>query len=136
MNALTANSIKNLDKLHLPPSSRDAGEQLERMIHALITDYGAEKVIAFGSIVHGDVTEHSDIDLCIVRDHPPTCTHPSMDAGMILSKLKTTLSKDLLICTPRQMKEAEAAPFGVMEEVIHHGITLYERQSTESSGLA
>ena len=59
-----------------------------------------------------------------------------MDAGMILSKLKTTLSKDLLIRTPRQMKEAEAAPFGVMEEVIHHGITLYERQSTESSGLA
>ncbi|MCX6867835.1 MAG: nucleotidyltransferase domain-containing protein [Verrucomicrobia bacterium] len=106
------------------------------MLHALISDYGAEKIIAFGSIVHGDVTEHSDIDLCIVRDHPSACTHPSLDAGMLLSKLKTTLSKDLLIRTPQQMKDAEAAPFGVMEEVIRHGITLYERQSTESRGLA
>ncbi|MCX6879318.1 MAG: nucleotidyltransferase domain-containing protein [Verrucomicrobia bacterium] len=136
MNALVSDPIRNLDRLHLPPSRRDAREQLERMIHALISDYGAEKIIAFGSIVHGDVTEHSDIDLCIVRDHPPTCTHPSLEAGMILSKLKTTLSKDLLVRTPRQMKEAEAAPFGVMQEVIRHGITLYERQSTESRGLA
>lgn len=127
MNPPILDRIKNLDKLHLPPSLNDAREQLERIIQALISEYGSEKIIAFGSIVRGDVTQHSDVDLCIVREHPSTSTHPALEAGLILSKLKTTLSKDLLIRTPQQMKQASMAPFGVMYEVIHHGITLYER---------
>lgn len=127
MNTMTSDRMKNLDKLHLPPSSHDARAQLERMIQVLIADYGAEKIIAFGSIVRGDTTKHSDVDLCVVRDHPPACTHPALEAGLILSKLKTTLSKDLLIRTPQQMNEAAKAPFGVMQEVLNHGITLYER---------
>lgn len=127
MITLPLDHIKNLERLHLPPSSGDALAELKSIIQLLIAEYGAEKIIAFGSIVRGDVTKHSDVDLCIVRNHPPTCTHPALEAGLILSKLKTTLSKDLLTRTPQQMKEAELAPFGVMQEVIHHGITLYER---------
>ncbi|TAE90910.1 MAG: nucleotidyltransferase domain-containing protein [Verrucomicrobia bacterium] len=119
--------IENLEKLHLPPSPSDAREQLERIIQTLITDYHCEKIIAFGSIVRGQPTIHSDIDLCIVRDHSRSCTHPTLEAGLVLSKLKTTLSKDLLVRTPQQMRQAEKEPFGVMQEVIQHGITLYER---------
>ncbi|MBI4025053.1 MAG: nucleotidyltransferase domain-containing protein [Verrucomicrobia bacterium] len=48
-----------------------------------LPDDGAEKIIAFGSCAHGKATEHSDIDLCVIREHPSGCTHrPGMPVSL------------------------------------------------------
>ena len=119
--------FQNLDKLHLPPRPADARAHLERMLAALVEDYGAEKIIVFGSCVRGGVTEHSDVDLCVIREHPPGCTHPGFEADMAVAKTWPLLAKDILVRTPGQFHKASERPFGVMDEVIHHGLTVYER---------
>lgn len=119
--------FQNLEKLHLPPGPADPREELERMLAALVEDYGAEKIIVFGSCVRGGVTMHSDVDLCVIRAHPPGSTHPNFEAGMAVAKVHTLLSKDILVRTPAQFRKASERPFGVMDEVINHGLTVYER---------
>ena len=119
--------FQNLDTLHLPPQPADARAHLERMLTALVEDYGAERIIVFGSCVRGGVTEHSDVDLCVIREHPPGCTHPGHEAGMVIAKTRAPISNDLLVRTPAQFRKAREHPFGVMDEVINHGLTVYER---------
>jgi hypothetical protein len=121
--------FQNLDKLHLPPLPSDGQRQLERVLTALVTDYGAERIIAFGSCVRGDASEHSDVDLCVVRDHAPGVTHPQLEAGLCVARTRPRISTDLLVRTPGQFQQAVVSPFGVMEEVIRNGVTLYERRS-------
>lgn len=119
--------FQNLDKLHLPPRPADARAHLERMLDALVEDYGAEKIIVFGSCVRGGVTEHSDVDLCVIREHPPGCTHPNLEARTAADRYQPLISKDILVRTPMQFSKACARPFGVMDEVINHGLIVYER---------
>ena len=119
--------FQNLDKLQIPPGPADPRAALERMLTALVEDYGAEKIIVFGSCVRGGVTMHSDVDLCVVREHPPGCTHPQLEALTVAGQANVLLSKDILVRTPAQFQRAAEKPFGVMDEVINHGLTVYER---------
>jgi hypothetical protein len=82
----------NLDRLTLPPRPMDAREQLERVLTALKEDYGAEKIIAFGSSVRGTATEHSDVDLCVIRKHPPGTTHPDLDSNLAVGHRRPRIS--------------------------------------------
>ena len=122
-----ATVFQNLDRLHYPPRPANARTELEKILHALVEDYGAEKIIAFGSTVRGGVTEHSDFDLCVIRQHPPGCTHPGLEADLAVAKRETLVSKDILVRTPAQIAAEKPKPFGVMDEVLNHGITVYER---------
>jgi hypothetical protein len=112
--------FQNLDRLYYPPRPKNARAEVEKILQALVEDYGAEKIIAFGSCVRGGVTEDSDIDLCVVREHPPGCTHPALEAGLAAGGVGTLVSKDILVRTPRQLAEAARRPFGVMEGCISH----------------
>jgi len=120
-------SFQNLDRLHYPPRPADARRELEKILHSLVEDYGAEKIVAFGSSVRGGMTEHSDFDLCVVRDHPPGCTHPGLEVDLAVSRTRPLVSSDVLVRTPPEYQAARRDPFGVMDEVVNHGLVLYER---------
>ena len=120
-------AFQNLQRLHYPPRPANAREEVEKILHALVEDYGAEKIIVFGSAVRGGMDEHSDIDLCVIREHPPGCTHPARDAGLAAARAGTLISKDILVRTPEQIEAARQRPVGVMDEVLNHGVTVYER---------
>jgi predicted nucleotidyltransferase len=119
--------FRNLESLHYPPRPENARAEVEKILRALVEDYGAEKIIVFGSTVRGGVDEHSDIDLCVIREHPPGCTHPSQEAGEAVGRAHALISKDILVRTPAQIEAARKRPFGVMDEVLNHGVTVYER---------
>jgi len=119
--------FQNLQSLHYPPRPENARAEVEKILRALVEDYGAEKIIVFGSTVRGGVDEHSDVDLCVIREHPPGCTHPGWDADMAVAKARARISKDILVRTPAQIEAARTRPFGVMDEVLNHGVTVYER---------
>ena len=120
-------TFKNLDRLHYPPRPANARGEVEKILRALAEDYGAEKIIVFGSVVSGAVTEHSDIDLCVVREHPPSCTHPSLEARQAASRHRPLISRDILVKSPAQFRNESKTPVGVMVDVIERGITVYER---------
>jgi predicted nucleotidyltransferase len=117
----------NLDRLHYPPRPANARAEVEKILTALVEDYGAEKIIAFGSTVRGGVTEHSDIDLCVIRQHPPGCTHPGLEARLAAGRYQPLISKDILVKDPAQYRLESAHPIGAMQEVVEHGLTVYER---------
>ena len=120
-------AFQNLDHLHYPARPENARAEVEKILRALVEVYGAEKIIAFGSTVRGGVTEHSDVDLCVIREHPPGCTHPTLEAGLAAGRANALVSKDILVRTPAQIAAARQRPFGVMDEVLNHGLTVYER---------
>ena len=117
----------NLDRLHLPPRPANARAELQKILCALVEDYGAEKIIVFGSCVRGTATEHSDVDLCVIREHPPGCTHPGLEADLAVGRTMALISKDILVRTPGQFEKERQKPFGVMDEIVNHGLTVYER---------
>ncbi len=119
--------FQNLQALHYPPIPTNARAEVEKILEALVDEYGAEKIIVFGSAVRGGMDAHSDFDLCVVREHPPGCTHPAYDAGMAVARARTLVSKDILVRTPKQIEAARKRPVGVMDEVLNHGVTVYER---------
>ena len=119
--------FRNLQSLHYPPSPANARAEVEKILRALVDEYGAEQIIVFGSAVRGGVTADSDIDLCVIREHPPGCTHPALDAGLAAARAGTLVSKDILVRTPDQIAAARQHPRGVMDEIINHGVTVYER---------
>lgn len=123
----TSSVFQNIDRLHLPARPPNAQEELLKILTALVEDYGAERIIAFGSCVRGSVTEHSDVDLCVIRDHPPDCTHPGLEADLAVSRVRPLISSDILIRSPDQFDAARRRPFGVMDEVVRNGLVLYER---------
>ena len=117
----------NLDRMHYPPRPANARAELEKILCALVEDYGAEKIIAFGSTVRGGVTEHSDFDLCVIREHPPGCTHPTLEARQAAGRYSPLVSKDILVKSPAQYRSEAMRPVGAMQEVVEHGLTVYER---------
>lgn len=119
--------FQNLDRLHYPLRPANARAEVEKVLHALVDEYGAQKIIAFGSAVRGGVTEDSDLDLCVIRDHPPGCKDPGLEADLAVAKRLPVVSTDILVRSPAQFALAARRPFGVMDEVINHGLAIYER---------
>ena len=117
---------KNLERLTLPPQPADAMGHLVRILDALVDIFGAQKIIVFGSCARGTATEHSDVDLCVVRDRRPGCTHPTREASSAAGTAHALLSKDILVRDSSQFEKACREPFGIMEEVVRHGIPVYE----------
>lgn len=119
--------FQNLHLLQLPSWPPNAEKELHKILLALTQDYGAERIIAFGSCVRGKPSADSDVDLCVIRRHPPDCTHPRRDASLAVLRTGCRLATDLLVLTPEQWNRHQQSPFGVHAEILEHGITLYER---------
>lgn len=117
----------NLDRLTLPSRPSDARAHLERVLEALVEDFGAEKIFVFGSCVRGTATEHSDVDLLVIRSPKPDCTRPTYDALTAAAKARPLISTDILVRTPDDWLEKQRRPFGVFDEIVHHGLLVYER---------
>jgi predicted nucleotidyltransferase len=46
-------------------AARQAESDLERIVNLLVRRFGAERIIVFGSLVRGDFSDESDIDLAV-----------------------------------------------------------------------
>lgn len=117
----------NLFRLTLPSWPADAKMQFGIVFTALIEDYGAGKIVAYGSSARATSTEHGDMNLCLVREHPAGCTRPAFDALASASKVRPLISTDILVRTPDLMDAARRRPFGVVDEELSHGLSHYER---------
>jgi predicted nucleotidyltransferase len=104
---------------------------VQRTVEALAEDFGAQEVWLFGSVAAGQGTEHSDIDLLVVRPARPGSPRPSVEARLCLFRRGISHPFDLLVLTPEGWSQARQHPFGVYEEVLTHGIKLYERRSQQ-----
>ena len=111
---------------------RDASDRRKRNAHIkklcgqIAREFKPEKIILFGSQAYGKPTAESDIDLLVVMPYKGS---PFRQAGEILKRVIPSvgvLPIDLVVRTPKQVKERLAIGDQFMNEILERGKVMYE----------
>lgn len=90
---------------------------------ALAREFSPQRVVLFGSHARNDARVDSDVDLLVIM---PRVTRPISLAAEMVTRLRPRFAVDLLIRTPKQIRERLAANDFFLRNVIESGETLYE----------
>ncbi len=103
--------------------SRLQGE-LDRYLELLTRDDPPERIILFGSLATGRLSEWSDLDLIVIRE----TSQPFLERiKTILSLLKPQVGVDLLVYTPQEFEQLCRERCFFRDEVLAKGKVVYER---------
>ncbi|MGD8786802.1 MAG: nucleotidyltransferase domain-containing protein [Phycisphaerales bacterium] len=86
-------------------------------------EFGAERVILFGSYARGIVTEDSDVDLLVIGPFKGRSVDKSVEIRM---KLRPVFPIDLLVRTPEKVRQRMEMGDDFMREILEEGKVLYE----------
>jgi len=95
---------------------REFSEQIGR-------EFGAERVVLFGSYARGTVTEDSDVDLLVICAFEGKSVDQSVKIRM---KLRPQFPMDLLVRTPEKVRQRIEMGDDFMREILEEGKVLYE----------
>jgi len=88
---------------------------------------GVEKVILFGSYARGNPTPDSDVDLLVIWDTQRSRTQRSLAVSKLFHNREFPM--DIVVRTPRQIKEALLRQDCFIQEVLSTGEVLFEKES-------
>ncbi len=100
-----------------------AMRQIEEFGQRIGREFGAERVILFGSYARGEITEDSDVDLLIVGLFEGRSADKSVEIRM---KLRPKFPIDLLVRTPEKVRQRIEMGDSFMKEILEEGKVLYE----------
>lgn len=100
-----------------------AMSQIEQFGRRIGREFGAERVILFGSHAQGMVTEDSDVDLLVIGPFEGRSVDKSVQIRM---KLRPRFPVDLLIRTPEKVRLRLQMGDDFMREILEKGKVLYE----------
>lgn len=98
--------------------------ELDRMVAAL-RDWGADRVVLYGSYARGDFHASSDVDLLVVKETDERFI------DRIASALEVTGARvpvEPVVYTPAELDEMRARNSALISEVERDGKVLYERR--------
>lgn len=99
-------------------------KQLDKIVDEIVTKYQPEKVILFGSVARGEVTEDSDIDLLIIKAGVDQMSR--IDRHRDVAKLYShTIASDILVYTPYEIKKRLYLGDPFIKTVFSEGKILY-----------
>jgi predicted nucleotidyltransferase len=82
-----------------------------------------DRIILFGSYARGKSTPDSDVDLLVILSFKGRGVRKAIE---ILTRVEPGFPVDLIVRTPRQMKQRLAWGDFFLREVVEHGKVLYE----------
>ena len=100
-----------------------AMSQIKEFCQRIGREFGAERVILFGSYAHGAVTEHSDVDLLVIGPYDGKRVDRSVQIRM---KLRPSFPVDLLVRTAEAVQKRIQMGDDFMREIVEEGKVLYE----------
>jgi predicted nucleotidyltransferase len=100
-----------------------AMDRIEQFGRRIGRQFGAERVILFGSYARGEVTEDSDVDLLIIGSFEGRSVDKSVEIRM---KLRPGFPMDLLVRTPEKVRQRLEMGDDFMREILEKGKVLYE----------
>jgi predicted nucleotidyltransferase len=100
-----------------------AMNRIEEFGQSIGREFGAERVILFGSYARGQVTDDSDVDLLVIIPFEGRSVDKSVEIRM---KLRPQFPVDLLVRTPEKVRQRIKMGDGFMREIIEEGKVLYE----------
>lgn len=98
--------------------------ELKRCVKVLIENYKPEKIIIFGSIATGNVSENSDIDMVIIKK---TSARFLDRIGEVMRLLRPKVALDVLVYTPEEYKDLIQTRWFFQDEIEAKGVSIYER---------
>ena len=100
-----------------------AMDRIEEFGQRIGREFGAEKVVLFGSYARGEVTEDSDVDLLIIAPFEGRGVDKSVEIRM---KLRPGFPVNLLVRTPDKVRQRIEMGDDFMQEILVEGKVLYE----------
>ncbi len=100
-----------------------AMDQIEELGRRIGEEFGAERVILFGSYARGNPNPDSDVDLLVIGPFSGRSADKSVEIQM---KLRPRFPVDLLVRTPEKVRERIAMGDTFMQEILSQGKILYE----------
>jgi len=100
-----------------------AMDKIEQFGQRIGREFGAERVILFGSYARGEVTEDSDVDLLVIGLFKGRSVDKSVEIRM---KLRPPFPVDLLVRTPEKVRQRIELGDNFMREILQEGKVLYE----------
>jgi len=96
---------------------------IKEFCHQIGREFGAERVILFGSYPRGEVTEDSDVDLLVIAPFEGRGVDKSVEIRM---KLRPQFPLDLLVRTPEKVRQRIEMDDSFIKEILEEGKVLYE----------
>ncbi|MCJ7674847.1 MAG: nucleotidyltransferase domain-containing protein [Sedimentisphaerales bacterium] len=100
-----------------------AMNQIEEFGRRIGQEFGAQKVLLFGSYARGTITEDSDVDVLVIGPFEGRSVDKSVEIRM---KLRPGFPVDLLVRTPEKVRERIEMGDTFMREILEQGKVLYE----------
>lgn len=104
---------------------KSVGRSLRPAIQKIVDELKPEKIILFGSYAYGKPTPHSDVDLLVILKTNASAKERSWNVSRLL--LPRPFPVDILVKTPREVKDALKSGDFFLQEIITRGKVLYER---------
>ena len=100
-----------------------ARQKIRALCRRIAKEFQPERIILFGSHALGHAHEDSDVDLLVVMPFQGKGARKSVE---ILNRVEPGFPVDVIVRTPRQMRERLAASDYFLREVVANGKVLYE----------
>jgi predicted nucleotidyltransferase len=100
--------------------------EIERFGRRIGEEFGAEKVILFGSHAQGTATQDSDVDLLIVASFEGRSVDKTVQIRL---KLRPSFPVDLLVRTPEKIRQRLEMGDQFIKDILQEGKVLYEDNS-------
>jgi predicted nucleotidyltransferase len=97
-------------------------DNLDRILTALKISYQPQEVILFGSLVSGEITEDSDLNLMIVKETEKGFFGRIRD---VVSICQYDNGAHFLVYTPQELKDAAVVNTFVRNEILGKGKVVY-----------
>lgn len=97
---------------------------LSRIARRLKEQYGAERVIVYGSVAHDSATVHSDIDLLVIAPSTEKGYQRMARARATIRDLSFGLPVSPLVLTPAEVDRRLAAGDQFIREILTTGVEL------------
>jgi len=100
-----------------------AMNQIEEFGRRVGREFGAERVILFGSYAKGSAGPDSDVDILVIGPFEGRSVDRSVEIRL---KLRPDFPMDLLVRTPEKVRERVEMGDAFMREILDRGVVLYE----------
>jgi len=93
------------------------------------TEYGADRVILFGSHSRGDATEDSDVDLLVIFPFRGRSVDQTVRIHL---ELRPPFPVDLIVRTPQAIRRRLRMGDDFLSDILETGKVLYEAEAPEA----
>jgi len=100
---------------------------IKEIVKTLAEKYRPDKVILFGSYAYGKPTEHSDIDLLIIKDTDKRRVDRFVEIQSIVYEKHCEIPISPLVLTQKELQKRINMGDDFIREIVEKGKVLYEK---------